>query len=152
MDNTTAHNTTTQGGTPDLSAAIELLREPHVGVLAVATDGAPAAVPLWFDCARDGSEIWLHTGPATRKARWLERGRPATLVVHTETPRMRFASLDLELTGRRPATSEDVRAMAGRYLGGDALDDYLEFAQAHLPDEDRYTFRPTRWRFADLTV
>ncbi|NLG23040.1 MAG: pyridoxamine 5'-phosphate oxidase family protein [Actinomycetales bacterium] len=70
----------------DQAAALELLREPHVGVLAVATDGSPAAVPLWYDCAPDGSEIWILTGPGTRKASWLERGRSATLVVQTVAP------------------------------------------------------------------
>lgn len=55
------------------------------------------------------------------------------------------------MSDRRTAESDDVRSMAGRYLEGVALEGYLEFAAEHLKEE-RYTFRPTRWPFADLTV
>lgn len=130
---------------------LHFLQEAHVGVLAVATDGAPAAVPLWFSCAPDGAQIWIHTPRDSRKARWLERGRPATLVVQTVTPRVRFVSVELELLGHRPAEAADVRELASRYLSGEALEGYLQFAEEHLT-EDRYTFRTTRWRSADLTT
>lgn len=131
--------------------ALNFLREPHVGVLAVATDGAPAAVPLWYGCAPDGAQVWIHTPRDSRKARWLERGRPATLVVQTVTPRVRFVSVELELLGHRPADAADARELASRYLTGDALEGYLQFAAANMV-EDRYTFRTTRWRSADLTI
>lgn len=131
--------------------ALNFLQEPHVGVFAVATDGAPAAVPLWYCCAPDGAQVWIHTPRGSRKARWLERGRPATLVVQTVTPRVRFVSVELELVGHRPAEAADARELAGRYLSGEALEGYLQFAEEHLT-EDRYTFRTTRWRSADLTT
>lgn len=136
----------------DKAAAIEFLREPHVGVLAVATHGAPAAVPLWHSCSADGSEVRILSDPGTRKVRWLRRGSLATLVVQTQAPRLRFVSVELELIDHRSATEEDVRAMASRCIeDGPALEGYLEFARANLA-EDLHTFRTTRWRFADLTV
>lgn len=73
-------------------------------------------------------------------------------MVQAHAPRLRFVSVELELTDHRPATDEDVRAMASRYIeAGPALEGYLEFAKANLA-EDLHTFRTTRWRFADLTV
>lgn len=133
----------------DEPAAQAFLAEPHVGVLAVAGPGGPpAAVPLWYVYANN--EVWILTPPGSRKAPLLEAEQQATLVVDTVTPRTRFVSVDLELTGSREATDADVRELASRYLTGDALETYLLFAAAHL-QERRYTFRPTRWRFADMT-
>ena len=51
----------------------------------------------------------------------------------------------------RTATAQQSRAIASRYLGGDALEGYLQFAADHLGEEERFTFWPTRYRFADLT-
>lgn len=134
------------------SAAMELVAEPHVGIFAVAApDGPPAAVPLWYGYV-PGGEIWIVTPTASRKARLVKETGCATLVVDTVTPRVRYASVDLELVGSRASTPADTREIAARYLNGEALTGYLEFAQQQLPDELRMTFRPTKWRFADLTI
>jgi hypothetical protein len=142
----------------DHAAAGAFLAQPHVGVLAVtAPQGPPAAVPLWYGYEGAGEddgpgvdELWILTPPESRKARLLEIERHATLVVQTVSPRTRFVSVELRLTGSRPGTQEDARALATRYLAGAALEGYLQFAATQL-EEHRYTFRTTRWRFADLT-
>lgn len=106
---------------------------------------------LWYVAEEDGT-VWLVTSPTTRKARLLPGSGAATLVVHTFSPRTRFVSVDLELTDRAPATAQESRAIASRYLSGDALEAYLQFAKNHLGEEERFTFTPTRYRFADLTM
>ncbi|WP_022924145.1 hypothetical protein [Serinicoccus marinus] len=76
----------------------------------------------------------------------------ATLVVHTVSLRTRFVSVDLELMDRAPATVQEARAIASRHLSGDALEANLQFAEDHLGEEERFTFTPTRYRFADLRM
>lgn len=126
------------------------LAEPHVGVFAVGTpSGPPAAVPLWYAYA-PGGEVSMLMAASTRKAKLLSTRRQATLVVQTVTPRVRFVSVELELTDVREPTDEDVRAIAEGYLSGADLEAYLEFAKTNLR-EDRYQFRTTRWRFGDFT-
>ncbi|WP_151524278.1 pyridoxamine 5'-phosphate oxidase family protein [Serinicoccus kebangsaanensis] len=136
----------------DEEAARAFLAEPHVGVLAVSADGGPpAATPLWYAVEPDGA-VWLVTSATTRKARLLAASGAATLVVHTVSPRTRFVSVDLELTDRAPATAKESRAIAARYLSGEALEGYLAFAAESLGPEERLTFTPTRYRYADLTM
>lgn len=135
----------------DQPAAQAFLADPHVGVLAVAApDGPPAAVPLWYAYA-PGGDVTIVTPASSRKARLLEHTRTATLVVDTVEPRVRYVSVDLELVGRRPATDDDRRALAARYLAGEALEGYLAMATEQFLDEQVTTLRPTHWRFADLT-
>lgn len=127
------------------------LAEPHVGVFAVGTSsGPPAAVPLWYAYA-PGGDVSMLMAASTRKAKLLKTRREATLVVQTVTPRVRFVSVELELTEVREPTDEDVRAIAEGYLSGPDLEAYLNFAKTNLR-EDRYQFRTTRWRFGDFTM
>jgi PPOX class probable F420-dependent enzyme len=63
----------------------EFLRQPIVAVMAtVGPDGAPHAVPTWFDY-EDG-EIVLHMGSGSRRYRNLQGNSGLTLVVDTKTP------------------------------------------------------------------
>ncbi|GAA2738821.1 hypothetical protein GCM10009867_31870 [Pedococcus aerophilus] len=75
----------------------------------------------------------------------------ATLVVDTVEPRVRYASIDVELVGERVATTEDRTRLARRYLGVEGADAYLAMAQESFGPESVFTVRPTRWRTADLT-
>ncbi len=135
----------------DEAGARDMLAEPLTGILAVrAAHGPPAATPLWHAVTDEGL-VWVLTPASSRKARLLAATGCATLVVHTVEPRVRYVSVDLDVVGTRPGTVDDRREIASRYLAGDALDRYLAFAADGLPDEQRVTLRPTRWRFADLT-
>jgi hypothetical protein len=135
----------------DERAAAEFLAEPHVGIFAVASrSGPPAAVPLWYSYAV-GGQLWIVTEAQSRKMRLLARTGCATLVVDEVAPRTRYVSVDCALIDVRPATAADRRELASRYLSGSALEEYLVFAAANIPDEQRVTLEPTRWRFADLT-
>jgi uncharacterized protein len=132
-------------------AAAEFLAEPHVGIFAVASpSGPPAAVPLWYSYTV-GGRVWIITEASSRKRRLLARTGSATLVVDEVAPRTRYVSVDCELVDARPVTAEDQRDLAARYVPGDALDAYLATVAANIPNEQRLTLQPTRWRFADFT-
>lgn len=136
----------------DERAAAEFLAEPHVGVFAVASgSGPPAAVPLWYSYTV-GGHVWIVTEAESRKMRLLARTGCATLVVDEVAPRTRYVSVDCALVGSRPATAQDRRELASRYLSGHALEKYLAFEAANIPDEQRVTLQTTRWRFADLSL
>lgn len=127
------------------------LAEPHVGVFAVETpDGPPAAVPLWY-AYTPGSDLSIMTSASTRKAKLLATSRRATLVAQTVATRTRYVSIELALLDTHPATVEEARAIAGRYLPESALEDFLRFATETLR-EDLYRFAITRWRFGDFTI
>ena len=135
----------------DKHAAAEFLAEPHVSIIAVASpSGPPAAVPLWYSYTV-GGRIWIITEGTSRKRRLLARTGCATLVVDEVAPRTRYVSVDCELVDARPATSQDQRELASRYLSADALEAYLATVAANIPNEQRLTLQPTHWRFADLT-
>jgi hypothetical protein len=135
----------------DARAAAELLAEPHVGIIAVASpSGPPAAVPLWYHYTV-GGRVWIITEATSRKRRLLASTGCATLVVDEVAPRTRYVSVDCELVDARPATAGDQRELASRYLSPDALEAYLATVAANLPHEQRITLEPTHWRFADLT-
>jgi hypothetical protein len=135
----------------DERAAAEFLAEPRVGIFAVASrSGPPAAVPIWYSYTV-GGRLWIITEANSRKRRLLARTGCATLVVDEVAPRTRFVSVDCEVVDSRPVTAEDQRELASRYLVGDALDPYLATVAANIPNEQRITLQPTRWRYADLT-
>jgi len=135
----------------DEGAAAEFLAEPHVAILAVTTpSGPPAAVPVWYSYTV-GGRVWIITEAASRKGRLLALTGCATLVVDEVAPRTRYVSVDCELVEARPATAKDQREMASRYLPADELEAYLATVAANIPNEQRLTLQPTRWRYADLT-
>ena len=135
----------------DERAAAEFLAEPHVAIIAVGSpSGPPAAVPLWYSYTV-GGRIWIITEAASRKRRLLARTGCATLVVDEVVPRTRYVSVDCELVDARPATAEDQRQLASRYVAADTLEAYLATVAANIPNEQRITLEPTRWRYADLT-
>jgi Pyridoxamine 5'-phosphate oxidase len=134
----------------DQRAAADLLAEPHVGIFAVASpSGPPAAVPVWYSYTV-GGRVWIVTEATSRKRRLLERSGSATLVVDEVAPRTRYVSVDCELVDAHPATAEDQRELASRYVSADALEAYLATVAPNLPHEQRITLQPTRWRFADF--
>lgn len=70
------------------------LAEVHVGVLAVARDGAgPLAVPVWYQYEPGGDvRIWMERG--SRKYRAIERAGRLSLVAQTETSPYKYVSVE----------------------------------------------------------
>lgn len=136
----------------DETAAREFLADPRVGIFAVAAEsGPPAATPVWY-LYEPGGNVRIVTSASTRKAKLLAHAGAATLVVEESAQNATFVAVDLELVDVREAESADDRELASRYLEGEAIDRFVEMASEHMPDENVYTFRPTKWRFASMSV
>lgn len=129
-----------------------VLAQPHVAVIAVDEAGRPPlAVPIWY-AYEPGGDAWIITERDSLKAKAIRAAGACTLVVDEVQPRTRYVSVACDLVDERPATPDDGRAMAERYLPPEAVEGYLEFAGANIGAEVVLTLRPIRWRSADLTV
>ncbi len=118
----------------------------HVGVLAIPTSGAPLTAPIWYDYA-PGGEIWLLTGPDSRKGRLLAEGMSVTLVAQQES--LPYAYVSVTGTVSRIASPEpgDTLHMATRYLGEQMGRAYAE--NNANGTSVRVSIRPERWLTVD---
>lgn len=122
------------------------LADVHVGVLAIPTKDAPLAAPIWYDY-EPGGEIWLLTGPDSRKGELLREGLEVTLVAQQEA--MPYAYVSVTGTVSRIAQPEagDTLHMATRYLGEQMGRSY---AEANADGSSvRVSIRPQRWLTVD---
>lgn len=122
------------------------LADLHVGVLAIPADGAPLTAPIWYDY-EPGGEIWLLTGPESRKGQLLSEGLSVTLVAQQEALPYAYVSVTGTVTGIVPPGPGDTLHMAIRYLGEKAGRAYAE-ANADGASV-RVTIRPERWLTVD---
>ncbi|MGY1841721.1 MULTISPECIES: pyridoxamine 5'-phosphate oxidase family protein [unclassified Modestobacter] len=129
----------------------QFLAEPHVAALAVAAgpDRGPLTVPIWYGYTRGGT-AWIVTPAASRKARLIEAAGRFSLLVDRLAPSVRYVSVEGPVTGTRPATTDDVRAMAERYLPAEAVEGYVGMSLAEHGDQVVVHLRPQRWLSADL--
>ena len=98
------------------SAIEELLREPNVAVVAVtAPNGAPHAVPTWYEYR--AGEVVFHTGPEAFKFKCLSNDPRVTLVVDTRRPPYKCVILKGTVAMTEDTDDERVRRMAVSYLG-----------------------------------
>jgi nitroimidazol reductase NimA-like FMN-containing flavoprotein (pyridoxamine 5'-phosphate oxidase superfamily) len=118
----------------------------HVGVLAIPSDGAPLTAPIWYDY-KPGGDIWVLTGPKSRKGRLLKEGSQITLVAQQESLPYAYVSVEGTVTAIAPEADGDTLHMATRYLG-EALG--RGYAEANAGAESvRVTIRPDRWLTVD---
>ena len=124
------------------------LADLHVGVLSIPRpDGPPLAAPIWYDY-EPGGDIWLLTGPTSRKGRLLSEGTRVSLVAQTEAAPYAYVSVEGTVTEIRQAEAEaDLRPMARRYLGEDMGDAYTAANTGN--DSVRLAIRPDRWLTVD---
>lgn len=120
----------------------------HVGVLSIPQpDGAPLSAPVWYDY-KPGGDLWLLTGPDSRKGKLLAVGTRVTLVSQQEALPYAYVSVEGTVTAITPAdTDKDTRPMARRYLGKAQGDAYV--AQTSSETSVRVTVRPDRWLTVD---
>lgn len=129
----------------------QFLADKHVAVLSVdTTDGRPpASAPIWYDYT-PGGNIRITTGPATRKARLIERAGTVTLVVQREEPPYQYVVVEgtvVDTTSPAPPAAQ--LEIAVRYLGeegGRAFARSMEGQETVL-----LTIRPDRWLTADFS-
>jgi nitroimidazol reductase NimA-like FMN-containing flavoprotein (pyridoxamine 5'-phosphate oxidase superfamily) len=126
------------------------LADVHVGVVAVAEDGAaPLAVPIWYAYEPEAG-LWMVTERASRKGRLFARARRLRLCAQTETPPYRYVSVEGPIVAIEPADVErDVRPMARRYLGRELGDRYVEATRGTGGESVVVRVRPERWLSVD---
>lgn len=130
----------------------EFFAQPHVAAFSVAEPGrGPLTVPVWYDY-EPGGRPWITIGPDSRKATALAAAGRFSLMVDTVEPRTMYVSVEGPVAETRVSTEEEIRAMAARYLSGQALDGYLEFAFGRLGEHLTVVLEPEHWLGADLTM
>jgi PPOX class probable F420-dependent enzyme len=127
------------------------LEAKHVAVLSVAADDGrpPASVPIWYDYV-PGGNIRVSTGPASRKAKLIERAGVVTLVVQREEPPYQYVVVEgtvVETT--QPAPTELRESIAIRYLGEEGGRAFAQSMEGQ--DNVLFTIRPDRWITADFS-
>lgn len=129
----------------------QFLAEPHVGALSVAeqSDRAPLVIPIWY-CYAPGGELWVRTGPDSRKARAIRSAGRFSLMVQRIEPTVRYVSVEGPVTAIASGTREQALEMAARYLPQPAAEDFVEYERTHLGEHVTISMRPEHWVSADL--
>jgi len=125
----------------------EFLAQPHVAALSVEAgpDRGPLSVPIWYFYV-PGDRPWVLTPPDSRKARLIAAAGRFTLLVHRTSPTVRYVSVEGRVSRSGPATADQVRRVACRYVPPERVEAYVEFAR----DEHIIVMQPERWLSADL--
>ena len=122
------------------------LADLHVGVLAIPADGAPLTAPIWYDY-EPGGEIWVLTGPGSKKGKLLEEGVRVTMVAQQEALPYAYVSVEGTVTAVTEPDAGATEHMAIRYLGEDMGKQYAA-ANADAGSV-RVAIRPDRWLTVD---
>lgn len=122
------------------------LADVHVGVLAVARDGAPLVGPIWY-LYEPGGDVVMSIGPASEKARLLAATGRASLCAQREAVPYAFVTVEGPVT-LSPGDEAERTRLAERYLG-DIAPRYLEDTRNEASVIVRLT--PERWRTQDYT-
>jgi PPOX class probable F420-dependent enzyme len=98
------------------SAIDKLLKEPHIAVVATtAPDGAPHAVPTWYEYR--AGEIVFHTAPSAFKYKCFAHDPRITLVVDTRKAPYKCVILKGRVTMTEAKDDARLKRMAVHYLG-----------------------------------
>lgn len=124
----------------------DFLAQPHVAALSVEAGPSrgPLSVPIWYWF--EPGDLWVLTPPNSRKAQLIAAAGRFTLLVQRTTPSIRYVSVEGTVVESGPATAEQVRQMARRYLPKDRVEPYVEFAR----NEHIIRMQPAHWLSSDL--
>ncbi|MBL1104295.1 pyridoxamine 5'-phosphate oxidase family protein [Streptomyces sp. 5-8] len=127
------------------------LAEPHIGALSVVErpDRAPLTVPIWYQYT-PGGELWVRTGPDSRKARAIRSAGRFSLMVQRTEPTVRYVSVEGPVTRTAPDSHELSWEMAARYLPEDQVAAFVEYDRTRLGEHFVVYMRPEHWVAADL--
>ncbi|MDX3074220.1 pyridoxamine 5'-phosphate oxidase family protein [Streptomyces sp. MI02-7b] len=127
------------------------LAESHVAALGVAAGDhrGPLVIPIWYSYVPGGLP-WILTGAGSSKMTLIRAAGRFSLLVHRTEPTTRYVSVEGPVAETAEGTSALHRAMAGRYLSGEALDRFVAMAEVELADHVVVRMRPERWFTADL--
>ncbi|GAA2195657.1 pyridoxamine 5'-phosphate oxidase family protein [Streptomyces bangladeshensis] len=129
----------------------QFLAEPHIGALSVVEqpDRAPLTVPIWYQYT-PGGELWVRTGPDSRKARAIRSAGRFSLMVQRTAPTVRYVCVEGPVTGTAPDSRELSWEMAARYLPEDKVAAFVEYDRARLGEHVVIRMRPEHWVCTDL--
>jgi hypothetical protein len=129
----------------------QFLADPHIGALSVveAPDRGPLTVPIWYGYT-PGGEVWIHTGPDSRKARAIEAASRFSIMVQRVEPTVRYVSVEGPVTRREPGSRECSTGMAARYLPAEKVAEFVDYDQPHLGEHVAIYMRPEHWLSADM--
>lgn len=129
----------------------QFLAEPHIGALAVAwtSDRAPLTVPIWYQYT-PGGELWINTGPESRKARAIRAAGRFSLMVQRTEPTVRYVSVEGPVVRTEPGVPERSLEMAQRYLPPRQAAEFVEYERTQLGEHVAIYMRPEHWLSADL--
>ncbi len=125
----------------------DFLAQPHVAALSVGAgpNRGPLTVPIWYYFV-PGNVPWVLTPPDSRKATLIAAAGRFTLLVHRTTPTVRYVSVEGSVIDTGPATEDQVRMMARRYLSAERVEPYVDFARR----EHIICMQPEHWLSSDL--
>jgi hypothetical protein len=128
----------------------ELLATPLVATLAVENGShrGPLVVPVWY-AHRPGGDVVMFTGAASRKAAAIRLAGRCSVLVQRDRPSYRYVGIE-GTAGLTPVDADVVREIAGRYLSGTALDDYVAGIVADPGAFVTVTLTPRHWVSAEI--
>ncbi|MEU6669156.1 pyridoxamine 5'-phosphate oxidase family protein [Streptomyces sp. NPDC046727] len=129
----------------------QFLAEPHIGALSVVDrpGRAPLTVPIWYQYT-PGGELWVRTGPDSRKARAIRSAGRFSLMVQRTQPTTRYVWVEGPVTRTAPDSDEHTWEMAARYIPEEKVAAYVEFDRNQLAEHFIIYMRPEHWLSADL--
>lgn len=121
----------------------------HVGVIAVErSDRAPLSVPIWYGY-EPGGEVLLWTEQESIKHKLISAAGRFAITVQDEQPPYKYVTAEGDVTGVEPAEDAVVRAIAVRYFGEDAGN---QFTDENLTSTSVIIrMRPQRWLSTDYS-
>lgn len=127
----------------------QYLADLHVGVVAVERPGrAPLAVPIWYGY-EPGGDVLLWTDEDSLKHKLIRDAGRFTLTVQDEQPPYRYVTAEGDVTGIGPADATDMRAIAVRYLGEEAGNQFAD--ENPMSTSVAIRMRPQRWLSTDYS-
>jgi len=124
------------------------LSDLHVGIISIprAAKG-PLTVPIWYDY-EPGGEVWVITDSDSIKGKLLTKASRISLCAQTETAPYQYVSIEGPFT-TRPATQEELLAMAIRYLGEKQGQAYAENSSGGGEGSIIVSIAPETWFSVD---
>jgi len=124
------------------------LSDLHVGIISIprAAKG-PLTVPIWYDY-EPGGEVWVITDSDSIKGKLLTKSSRISLCAQTETAPYQYVSIEGPFT-TRPATQEELLAMAIRYLGEKQGQAYAENSSGGGEGSIIVSIAPETWFSVD---
>jgi nitroimidazol reductase NimA-like FMN-containing flavoprotein (pyridoxamine 5'-phosphate oxidase superfamily) len=130
----------------------DFLAQRHVGVLSVVDKGTPLSVPIWYGYL-PGGQVVIITGRESRKAWAVGTAGWLSLCAQDEAWPYKYATVSGPAAIAGPASHEDQRAMAVRYLGEAGAEDYMAWVtdSGELDEQVVIEMTPQSWLTVDYS-